>query len=90
MKFKFTTTPLKDTPLGAVVDGYTLTSRSHTGKNAIGWRKLDNGKFEEVTLIYTTEPPVAGVTASTEVMERLVQQPAAPYLEERNDTERQS
>lgn len=81
MKFKFTTTPLIDVPLGTVVDGYALSSRSHTGKNAIGWRKLSDDKFEEVLLVYTPDEPIAGVTGPTDVMRRLLQQPAGPYLE---------
>lgn len=80
MRFVFTEFPLKDVPLGTVVDGYKLTSRSHTGQNAIGWRHTDAGKFEEVLLVYSFEPPIEGVTAPTEVMRRLLEQPAAPYL----------
>lgn len=59
MRFKFTTTPLKDLPLKSVVDGYTLTSRSNSGANAYGYRSLEDGKFEEVLLIYTKEPYVS-------------------------------
>jgi len=72
MKFKFTTTPLKDLPLGSVVDGYCITSRAHTGENAIGYKctkeKWYNGYYkaskpiEEVLLIYTKEPAIAGIT----------------------------
>ena len=51
MKFHFTLTNLKDLPLGSVVDGYELVERSHTGKNAIGFRMKD-GKVERVLLIY--------------------------------------
>ena len=51
MKFKFVLQPLKDLPLGSVVDGYELVERSFTGKNAVGFRMKD-GKFEKVLLIY--------------------------------------
>ena len=57
MKFHFTLTPLKDLPLGAVVNGFELIERSHTGKNAVGWR-MKNGKCEKVLLIYVEEPPI--------------------------------
>lgn len=57
MKFHFTLTPLKDLPLGTVVDGYELVERSHTGKNAVGFRMKD-GKFEKVLLIYVEEAPI--------------------------------
>jgi len=57
MKFKFVLQPLKDLPLGSVVDGYELVERSFTGKNAVGFRMKD-GKFEEVLLIYTEESPI--------------------------------
>lgn len=57
MKFHFTLTPLKDLPLGTVVDGYELVERSHTGKNAVGFRMKD-GKFERILLIYVEEAPI--------------------------------
>lgn len=59
MKFKFTTTPLRDLPLGSVVDGYKLTARSYTRVNAIAHRVGADGlptrPFEQVMLIYTDE-----------------------------------
>lgn len=51
MKFKFVFTPLKGLPTGSVVDGYELVERSHTGKNAVGFRMKD-GKVERILLIY--------------------------------------
>lgn len=62
MKFRFTTTPLKDVPLGSVIDGFTLVERSHTGKNAVGWR-IKDGKFEKLLLIYTEQEAITEKTA---------------------------
>lgn len=60
MKFRFTSTPLKDVALGTVVDGYKITSRSHTGGNAIGYRVNSRGgpvsPFDEALLVYTDQP----------------------------------
>jgi len=57
MKFHYTATPLKDIPLGTVVDGYRITERSHTGKNAVGWRNVPSlfgqKRLEQVLLIYS-------------------------------------
>ena len=67
MKFKFTTTPLKDLHLGSVVDGFCIDRRSHTGKNAEGYKcttkRLPNGymkpatPFQRVLLIYSEGVP---------------------------------
>lgn len=62
MKFKFTTTPLKDLPLGSVVDGYKLTGRSYTGNGCFAHR-VDADGFpttprEKVLLLCTNEQPV--------------------------------
>ena len=57
MKFHFTLTPLKDLPIGSVVDGYELVERSYTGKNAVGFR-MEDGKVERVLLIYAEESPI--------------------------------
>lgn len=57
MKFHFTLTPLKDLPLGTVVDGFELVERSHSGKNAVGFRMQD-GKVERILLIYVEESPI--------------------------------
>ena len=62
MKFKFTTTPLKDLPLGTMVDGYKLVARSHTGKNAEGYKEHEGKFVERVLLIYQPEPPIEEVT----------------------------
>ena len=51
MKFHFTLTPLKDLPLGSVVEGFELVEPSFTGKNAVGFRMKD-GKVERIFLIY--------------------------------------
>lgn len=67
MKFKFTTTPLKDLPLGTVVDGYKLTQRSWTGGNAVGHRVdadgLPTNPFDAALLIYTDQQPVEAKTS---------------------------
>ena len=62
MKFKFTQTALKDLPLGTVVDGYCLTARSYTGRNAEGYKcAIKQGKvvpvvpFERILLIYSSD-----------------------------------
>jgi hypothetical protein len=57
VKFHFTLTPLKDLPLGTVVDGFELVERSHTGKNAVGFRMKD-GKVERILLIFAEESPI--------------------------------
>lgn len=51
MKFHFTLTPRKDLPLGSIVDGFELVERSHSGKNAVGFRMKD-GKVERILLIF--------------------------------------
>lgn len=57
MKFKFVLQPLKDLPLGSIVDGFELVERSFTGKNAVGFRMKD-GKVERILLIYAEESPI--------------------------------
>lgn len=51
VKFRFVLQPLKDLPLGSIVEGFELVERSHTGKNAVGFCMKD-GKFEKVLLIF--------------------------------------
>lgn len=67
MKFKFTTTPLKDVPLGTIVDGYKLTARSWTGDNAVAHRVdadgLPTNPFEAVRLLYTDQQPIEARTS---------------------------
>lgn len=67
MKFKFTTTPLKDIPLGTVVDGYKIIQRSWTGDNAVGHRVDADGlpakPFEAVLLLYTDQQPIEAKTS---------------------------
>jgi len=67
MKFKFTTTPLKDLPLGSVVDGYKLVARSWTGENAVGNRVDADGQlaapFDAALLIYTDSKPIETKTS---------------------------
>jgi len=57
VKFHFTLTPLKDLPLGSIVEGFELVERSFTGKNAVGFRMKD-GKVERVLLIFAEESPI--------------------------------
>jgi len=57
MKFHFTLTPLKDLPLGSIVEGFELVERSFTGKNAVGFRMKD-GKVERILLIFAEESPI--------------------------------
>jgi hypothetical protein len=57
VKFHFTLTPLKDLPLGTVVDGYELVERAPSSKNAVGFRERD-GKVERILLIFAEESPI--------------------------------
>lgn len=57
MKFRFVLQPLKDLPLGSIVEGFELVERSVTGKNAVGFRMKD-GKVERILLIFAEEPPI--------------------------------
>lgn len=57
MKFHFTSTQLKDLPLGSIVDGFELVERFYTSKNAVGQRTVD-GEIETILLIYVEGAPI--------------------------------
>lgn len=58
MKFRFVLQPLKDLPLGSIVEGFELVERSFTGKNAVGFRMKD-GKVERILLIYAESSSIS-------------------------------